>query len=396
MADDLRILHIGKYFHPHAGGMENYLCDLMVTLTKLGIDNRALVHASEPSLRGSEEPVEIRGSRMLIVRAATWLTLMFTPISPGFPLLLHSMLGSQQPQILHIHMPNVSAFWVLFSRRARKAKWVVHWHSDVVTSRDKPALRLFYRLYRPFERALLKRCECIIVTSPPYLEHSEPLATVRDRCTVIPLGLDPQRLPPAAAPQARNEALLRVLAVGRLTYYKGFENLLRACAQCPGVDLHLVGAGEELRTLSALSKELGIDSRVTFHGALSDPQLADQYAACDCLCLPSIERTEAFGIVLLEAMFFERACVVSDLKGSGMSWVVEDGVTGYTVPVGDSEALAKQLEAMRTDRIETQRLGHEARRAFDRRFHIQRSAEAVLQLYRELIPVSTSAASSPN
>jgi glycosyltransferase involved in cell wall biosynthesis len=396
VAEDLRILHIGKYFYPHAGGMENYLCDLMVTLTKLGVDNHALVHASELCLRGSEGPIEIRGSRMLIVRAATWLKLMFTPISPGFPFLLRSMLGSQQPQILHIHMPNVSAFWVLFSRRARKAKWVVHWHSDVVTSRDKPALSLFYSLYRPFERALLKRCDRIVVTSPPYLENSEPLATVRDRCTVIPLGLDPERLPPGVASQTRNEALLRVLAVGRLTYYKGFEHLLRACAQCPGVDVHLVGAGEELGTLRSLSKELGVDSRVTFHGALSDPELAEQYAACDCLCLPSIERTEAFGIVLLEAMLFERACVVSDVKGSGMSWVVEDGVTGYTVPPGDSAALAGQLEAMGRERIETRRLGHEARLAFDRRFHIQRSAEAVLRLYRELIPVSTSAASSPD
>ena len=57
-------------------------------------------------------------------------------------------------------------------------------------------------------------------------------------------------------------------------------------------------------------------------------------ATCDCLCLPSIERTEAFGMVLLEAMFFGKATVIGDVKGSGMGWVVDDGITGLEIPTG--------------------------------------------------------------
>ena len=127
------------------------------------------------------------------------------------------MLAEFRPDVLHLHLPNTSAFWALKSRRARAIPWVVHWHSDVIGPGLDAKLKLFYPLYRPFEQALLKRADAVIATSPPYLESSRALQPFRDKCRVIPLGLDPARLEPSATATAsvwRNDGRLKVLAVG--------------------------------------------------------------------------------------------------------------------------------------------------------------------------------------
>lgn len=383
----MRVLHIGKYFHPHAGGMENYLGDLMVEQVRSDIDARALVHESRLSLRGTTEELTLRGVRLRVTRAALWARLLFTPISPGFPLLAWRLLREQDPDILHIHLPNVSAFWLLLLPLARRAKWVIHWHSDVVTSQSQPALRIFYQLYRPFERALLKRAARVIVTSDAYLRASTALAKWSNRCVTVPLGLDPERLvqPVAGSAAASHVDQLRVLAVGRLTYYKGFSTLLSAASQYPHCEIHLVGSGDEAVSLAVRTQTLGLEDRVTFHGALDDNALAAQYAACDVLCLPSIERTEAFGVVLLEAMYFSRACVVSRLSGSGMSWVVEDGVTGLHFDPGNASELAGLLQRLREDPALMRALGAAGRRRFNACFHIEQSADAVARVYDQAL-----------
>ena len=116
---------------------------------------------------------------------------------------------------------------------------------------------------------------------------------------------------------------------------------------------------------------LKLRDRVSFTGYLSEEELAQQMADCDCLCLPSIERTEAFGMVLLEAMYFGKATVIGDVKGSGMGWVVDDGVTGIKVEPANSKALAGALSRLATNREECNRMGHMGREKFDRQFEIE-------------------------
>ena len=93
--------------------METYLYDLMRALAALGVKSSALVHQSRVSLHSSEESLPAGGHSLLITRAATWGRLLFTPISPGFPLLLHRLIKRDQPEILHLHLPNPSACWAL-------------------------------------------------------------------------------------------------------------------------------------------------------------------------------------------------------------------------------------------------------------------------------------------
>ncbi len=132
-------------------------------------------------------------------RCPVWLRLLFTPVSPTFGFWLRGAIRDHEPDVLHLHLPNVSAFWALLLPSAWRLPWVVHWHSDVEPSRFKPLLRLAYPFYAIFERALLDRASVVIPTSAEYLEASVPLGAVREKCRVVPLGLDPARLPDVEA-----------------------------------------------------------------------------------------------------------------------------------------------------------------------------------------------------
>ncbi len=383
------VLHIGKYFPPHRGGMETFLRDLMIEQKKQGLKVAALVHSSDAGFRSSLEEANAEGQSLRVYRVARWFTLAFAPISPTFPLLLRRICGQLQPDVLHIHMPNLSPFWCLLMPGARAVPWVVHWHADVLSSRHSRALRYLYRLYRPFEQALLRRAACIVVTSPPYLESSEPLAPHKDRCVVVPLGISDS---PARDPKAvgRNEQEsrrdLRVLFVGRLAYYKGLPHLVEAASALDNVELRIVGQGQEERLLKAMVERLGAEDSIHFLGGLSDSEVRAELETCDCLCLPSIERTEAFGVVLLEAMRAGKAVVATRVPGSGMGWLVNDQETGILVDPGDRESLTYALKTLRDDRSLLGRFGLSGRNRLREHFVISRTAAQILDIYRILRP----------
>jgi rhamnosyl/mannosyltransferase len=139
----------------------------------------------------------------------------------------------------------------------------------------------------------------------------------------------------------------------------------------------------------AKSNALGIGSRVRFHGTVSDDEKDALILACDCLCLPSTDRTESFGIVLLEAMSAGKACVVSEIPGSGVNWVVDSGQTGVMVEGDNPAALANALERLSDDRAQLSSMGARGRERFEQLLTIEASAQAVIKLYEEIAVTNT-------
>lgn len=370
----MRILHIGKYYPPVPGGMERFLGDLVKAQRAAGHDVGVLVHEAKPD-EGAADPA-------WLMRCPVWLRLFFAPISPAFPIWLARAVDRLRPDVLHLHMPNVSAFWALVLPATRDLPWVIHWHSDVELSRR--TLRFAYPHYQLFERGLLERAECIVVTSPQYLEASQPLHPWRHKCRVVPLGVDPERLPPldrAAGESLWTRSGLRLLAVGRLSYYKGFETLIRAAAQEDrGYELILVGEGEERPNLERILAEAGNPPWVRLVGQADDSILHRLMASCDVYCLPSRERTEAFGIVLMEAMRYARPLLVSAIKGSGVTWVARDGENAVIVPPEDVTAWRDALDALATSPARRVALGEAGAQRYRREFGID-------QVSRRLEPV---------
>ncbi|WP_037471908.1 glycosyltransferase [Simplicispira psychrophila] len=376
------VLHIGKFYPPHHGGMEVFLADLIAAQRAQGIDAAALVH-------GQPEPDD----PPWLLRVPVQFHLLHAPIAIGFRAALARALEQWQPDVLHLHLPNNSVFWALTLADARAVPWVVHWHSDVVMSRIRPALRLAYRLYRPFEQAVLERATRIIATSPPYLQASEPLQQWHDKCAVVPLGL---QLTPVADIAAASEpsvhhwqkGTLRLLSIGRLTYYKGFETLIVAVADLPGVELLIAGDGELRAALQALidtQTPPGQAARVRLLGSISEADKTALLQSCDVFCLASRERTEAFGVVLLEAMEHARPCLVSALSGSGMPWLVQSAGAGQLVAVEDVPAWQAAIAQWQQPALR-QPYGQAGQQALHQRFSIDACARAITTQYALAAP----------
>ena len=379
----MRVLHIGKYYPPVPGGMERFLGDLVEAQRAAGHEVSVLVHDDRRYRRAGDPP--------WLMRCPVGMRFAFAPISPSFVFWLRRAIRRGAPDVIHIHMPNVSAFWALLLLSARRIPWVIHWHSDVEPSRYRLSLRLGYPHYSIFERALLERADSIIVTSPQYLEASKPLEPWTIKCHVVPLGVAHARLPdipPQDTGGLWNTNGLRILAVGRLAYYKGFETLVQAVLGTPGLELVLVGEGEERRRLEKLLAESGDPPSVRMLGEADDATVLRLMASCDVFCLPSRERTEAFGLVLLEAMRYGKPLLVSDLAGSGVKWVARDGQNAVLAPPEDVGAWRAALLALAHSPDNRHLMGRLGAERFWREFDIGIIASRIDWLYRLLVKVS--------
>ena len=375
----MRVLHLGKYYAPQRGGIERHLQDLCEWLVDSGHQATALVHQPAGRWRGVRETI----NGVSVRRAGCVAAPLYAPISPAFPFTLSGMIQQAQPDVLHLHLPNPSCFWALFSRRARALPWVVHWHADVSAEVPDWRIRFAYRIYRPFEQAVLARASAIIATSQAYVDASEALSQWKPKTTVIPLGIPEAHVGKGNAPNWPQVGTLRLLAVGRLSHYKGFAILLAALAQTAEASLVLIGNGEESRRLREQAAHLGIENRVAFVGEVSDQDLLAAYSSADALVLPSLDRSEAFGIVLLEAMRAGLAVVASDIPGSGVGQVIEDKRSGLLVPPGDVNALVAVLARISDPELRRS-LAHAGSQRWLEKFTLARSAQAVLSIYQRL------------
>jgi len=367
----LKVLHVGKFYPPYPGGMESHLQTLCEELSK-SIEVEVLVAnnrwRSERSRQGNVN----------LVRLATALMLHGTPIVP----LMARAMRRARPDVVHLHFPNPMAALACLMGRL-DVPIVVTWHSDVVRQRRAAAA------FAPLLSLLLRRCAAIIVGSTAYVETSTVLRARRELCRVIPFGI---RADAFENPDAARIAELRrrygervVLGVGRLIYYKGFEHLVRAMAEVRATAL-IAGDGPLAGALSAEAARLGVGDRVVLLGRVNDADLKACYHACDVFALPSVERSEAFGIVQLEAMACGRP-VVNTRLDSAVPHVSLDGLTGLTVPPGDPKALATALSALLDDPARRAAMGAAARRRVHEEFSAELMAQRTLEVYREVAGV---------
>ncbi|MEP7273463.1 MAG: glycosyltransferase [Acidobacteriota bacterium] len=282
--------------------------------------------------------------------------------------------------IVHVHLPNPMATMAYLASRHR-GKLVITYHSDVVRQ------KVMARAFRPILYRLLSRASAIIATSPNYIATSSVLRAFRDRCQVIPYGIPLEQF--ALSDKTKVESIRQkhgerlVLSVGRLVYYKGFEYLIRAMAKVNG-RLLIIGDGPLRRSLEHLARELGVADRVVFLGELPNEATIPYYHAAELFALASIARSEAFGIVQLEAM----ACgkpVINTRLDSGVPFVSLDGVTGLTVQPRDAEALANAINTLLDDSELRSQYGAAARQRVRAEFSLDGMTGRMLQLYAQVV-----------
>ena len=366
------VLHVSKLYWPWIGGVERVVQDIAEGVAGEFI-SRVLV--CEP--RGSAEAGWVNGVE--VIRAASVGMFLSMPVSLSFPLLFRKL--ATRADIVHMHLPFPLAT-MAWRRRARTGL-IVTYHSDIVRQ------QWLFPLYGPLLKRVLHDADVILVSSPILIQRSTWLRPHAHKCRVVPLFVDLRDYPIHldGVTEAREldfqSGMQFVLFVGRLVYYKGLEYLIRAM-QHVDATLVIVGDGPLRKELERLSRELRVDHKVRFAGRVPTETLHKYYRACLCLVLPSVERSEAFGVVQLEAMAYGKPVVNTSLP-TGVPFVSVHGETGLTVPPRDPSALAEALNRLCREEELRRRLGRQARKRVETMFSKDVILTQIKSIYRELL-----------
>ena len=209
-------------------------------------------------------------------------------------------------------------------------------------------------------------------------------------------GIDLERFPApgdeTARPRSGEQAVVapyhlpRIVSVGRLVAFKGFDDLIDACAELARrrIDFicDIIGDGPLCETLQAKIEQLDLSSRVNLLGSLSQGAVLEKLQATDIFALASTidaqGATDVFPTVILEAMASARPIVSTHL--AGIPELVVDGQTGMLVLPGDSAALAQALEQLLRDPGLRLRFGHAGRARIEKHFRIEQTVAPLTEM----------------
>lgn len=372
----MRVLQISKFYPPVMGGIETVACELTEGLNRCGIVTDVL--CSHQRLWNTQDKAT---SGYSICRSGSLGILSSTSISPIMP--WHLMRLSKDREIIHLHMPDPMAAMAVWLAQP-PGRLVVHWHSDVI--RQRWALKL----YMPLQEWILRRADMVIATSHAYLDESFPLQPWRHKVSVVPIGITDRAGGANSAKVASYRQLADgrriVLALGRMTYYKGFDVLIDATSYLPeDCAVFIAGSGELLNEYREQVRQRGLNNKIIMLGHIHDDDLLSLIDVCDIFCMPSIVRAEAYGVAMLEAMLMGKPIVATDISGSGVPWVNVHGLTGLNVPVCNPKALADGLNIILADDELRNRFGSAARQRYLKEFNVDLMIQRIINLYRTMM-----------
>ena len=363
----MKILHLYRTFFPESqGGLEEAILQIAKNTSKYGVESIVLVPCDEGERRYSFQGVTVQTfKRHGEVVSCDW-SLTALPIFREM---------SNWADLVNVHFPWPYADLLLLLSRVQKP-YVVTYHSDIV--RQKTLMRV----YQPFMTRTLRRAQKIIATSPRYAESSPVLKAFSEKVCVIPLGLSEPEEFGAQAEQLSDFSRPYVLFVGVLRYYKSLEYLVDA-AYGAGFDVVIAGDGPERDRLETQARNLNLNN-VSFLGRISDQEKYSLFQGCSAVVLPSAERSEAFGVTLIEGAMCSKPLISCEIE-TGTSYVNLDGVTGLVVKRKNAEALRNAIDSIVFSEDAIKSFGAAARQRYEELFSGDALGAQYADLYRFLL-----------
>jgi glycosyltransferase involved in cell wall biosynthesis len=368
----MRILHVTSTFLPDSqGGIEELVRQICINTISYGVESRVFTLSRDPM----PEVILIDGIEVFRVKKS------FEISSCGFSITAFNKFKEliDWADVVHYHYP-----WpyqdLLNITYGHKAKSILTYHSDIVRQRKLKVI------YNPIMKFFLGRVNKIIATSENYVESSQVLKSYQDKINVIPIGLNK-----SSYPKISNDDLINmqskvgenfILFIGKFRQYKGLNYLLDALSNS-SFNCVIVGNGFLEKQLTEKAKKLGL-SNVIFLGAVSEVDKVALIKLCRALILPSNQRSEAFGICLLEGAMYAKPLISTEL-GTGSSFVNIDNNTGFVVPPSDSEALKNAMLKLINNESLAKKMGDAAQARFEELFTGERMGQNYFQVYKELI-----------
>lgn len=364
----MKVLHVYRtYFPDPPGGLQEAIRQISLASAAFGVESKVFTLSPEPVPRYLPRP------EADVVRCKSWAAPASCDLG-GLDAVAEFSKLSTWADVVHFHFPWPFADLLSLFKTASKPA-VMTYHSDIVRQ------KFLNLLYRPLMLCTMRNMSAVVATSPAYATTSPVLLNDVSpaRLRMIPLGIVDRV---EALDQAEfEECAPFILALGVLRYYKGLHTLVHAAKSIKG-NVVIAGSGPEESALKELAHRLSI-TNITFAGQVTDLQKASLLRNCRALALPSHLRSEAFGMVLVEASMFSKPMVCCEV-GSGTSYVNLDGVTGFVVPPESPEAFAIACNSLLQDAALAKAMGAAARQRYEKHFSGEALGDAYSKLYRDV------------
>ncbi|NPV13801.1 glycosyltransferase family 4 protein [candidate division WOR-3 bacterium] len=285
--------------------------------------------------------------------------------------------------IIHIHWPLPHFLFGYVAAKLYRAPTVISFHGA-----ELMAVRHKFKILRPFVRWAIARASRITANSTYTVQAIQSI--LNRPVDIVPFGAGlPENLRnPTNQPQSQNE--YNILFVGRLVERKGVHHLIEAAAilkQKLPVKINIVGSGPEMNRLQQLTRQLKLEDTVLFHGQVSPQQLQHHYQTCSVFVLPAVidskGDTEGLGVVLIEALTYQKPVVASGV--GGITDIIINEKTGITVPPGDSAKLAAAIERLLTDRELASRLAAAGYHHIQMNYSWTTIVQRLIGIYQQLL-----------
>ncbi len=362
----MHICHVYKDIYPPVvGGIEKFISQSIQEQKKCAKITVIVCSRTIHSYRETKDGVDF-------IYVGEWGRILSSPISPLFPLYTSKI----RPDLFVVHSPNpLGELSVLFCKK--DVPYIVRYHSDVIRQ------KITMKFYAPFFYNFLKKAKIIVPTSDIYAHNSIFLRPFLDKCKTVPLGINTQHF---LHPNSNRVKEIQfqygskfIFFCGVHRYYKGIHVLIKASPYI-SVPIVIAGDGPEKKHLERMTKSISAKN-IYFIDKLTDEELVNYLHACSVFVFPSIARSEAFGLSIIEAHATGKPVVATKL-GTGVEWANLDGITGINIPSNDEKALAKFL--LDNDEIRTI-MGQTAQQRVLSEFDIKVTAQKEFELYRSIV-----------
>lgn len=365
----MKVLHIGKFYHPYKGGMETVIKSMCEGLYENGQDITVLCSNTNRSF----ERETINGVKVL--RSPTFGVLFSQPLSIFIPLFLFKY--AKKYDVIHIHSPNpLIEFFSIFLRHHNL--FSMH-HSDVVRQK---ILKLFYG---PFYNLFLQKIKKVFVPTKNHIDFSESVKRFESKCELVPFFIDESRLPLNDSVNRKIEEFKQQhgrygLFVGRLVGYKGIDVLINAAKEVDHKVL-IVGSGPLKEKIQQEIIRHHLEQKVILLGRIDcNDEFSALYWASHYIVLPSISANENFGMIQLEGMYCEKPIITTNLR-SGVPAVGVPGETSLIVEPGDSQELASEMTRLVNDEVLAKRLGKNGKKLYLTKYQKKTVMKQTLEIY---------------
>ena len=375
LSASLRVLHVYRtYFPDPPGGLQEAIRQICLSTQAFGIENTVFTLSPTP------EPAVLQRPEARVVRCRSWAAPASCDLG-GPAAFARFRALAREADVIHYLFPWPFAD-VLHQLVRPGTPAVLAYISDIVRQKWLGAA------YAPLMQHTLRSVEAIVANAPPYARTSPVLSDpdISPRVRVIPLGIDER-----SYPHVGDEGIIRRLGlddgrpfflfIGVLRCYKGLHYLIQAAAKVNAC-IVIAGTGPEGEALHELASAAGAQS-VIFAGPVSDEEKVVLLQHCKALVLPSHLRSEAYGMVLVEAAMFSKPMISCEI-GTGTSFVNAEGETGFVVEPEDPDALANAMNRLLEDDALTVRMGLAARARYERLFSGEAMGQEYAKLFREV------------